>query len=153
MVILDSNSLLVLIVGLLDPNLFKNHSRTSIYEKEDFENLKLLIGDYSNLIVLPNIWTELDNLLNKSFSKNYKDSYVKNIRNVVENSTEKYLQSCKAFENYYFYKLGLSDSLILEIALECEYLISSDLSDIAKANGIKVYDLVEIRNLNLTPKP
>lgn len=152
MVILDSNSLLVLIVGLIDPNLFKNHSRTSIYEKED---LKLLIGDYSQLIVLPNIWTEVDNLLNKSFSKNYKDSYVKNIRHVVENSTEKYLQSSKAFKNYYFYKLGISDSLILEIALECEYLISSDsdLSDIARANGIKVYDLVEIRNLNLTPKP
>ncbi|MDF9800022.1 uncharacterized protein YaiI (UPF0178 family) [Catalinimonas alkaloidigena] len=48
----------------------------------------------------------------------------------------------------YFIQVGLTDALILELGKKCDLLISADstLSDIAIANGIKVFDLVQKRN-------
>lgn len=39
MILIDTNALLVLIIGLINPRLFSNHKRTSIYEEQDFKNL------------------------------------------------------------------------------------------------------------------
>ena len=54
-IVIDTNSLVILIVGLLDINLIGTHKRTSIYEESDFYNLVDYIQDINNLIVLPNI--------------------------------------------------------------------------------------------------
>jgi hypothetical protein len=47
--------------------------------------------------------------------------------------------------------MGLTDSLVLEQAKSCKLLITSDsqLSDYALAYGIKVYDLVKVKNEKL----
>jgi hypothetical protein len=36
MILIDTNALVVLLIGLIDPKLFKTHKRVSIYEEEDF---------------------------------------------------------------------------------------------------------------------
>lgn len=48
-------------------------------------------------------------------------------------------------------QVGLTDALIIDLAKHCTILITADstLSDLAIANGITVYDLVQIRNKNL----
>lgn len=150
MILIDANSLIVLLIGAIDPKLIASHKRTSIYEEEDYANLLRVIGSLDKLIVLPNIWAEVDNLLN-SFSGNYKWRYVQAFRKLIQLTSEKYIQSSTATENIHFFDIGLTDSLILELGKECELLITSDskLSDFAKAEGIKVYDLVEIRNQRL----
>ncbi len=150
MKIIDSNALVVLLVGLTDPRLFKNHRRTSIYDENDFYELQDVIGDVSEMIVLPNVWTEVDNLLN-DFSGNYKYSYISIFANLLRVSKEVYIPSDVAVEKYEFYDLGLTDSLILEKASTCQLLITSDsrLSDYAIANGIEVYDLVKAKNNKL----
>jgi predicted nucleic acid-binding protein len=147
MIIIDSNALVVLLIGFIDPNLIKSHNRTSIYDEEDYYELLQVIGDINNILVLPNIWTEVDNLLN-NFSGNYKYPYINKITDTIKLTTEKYLKSAIACENHAFFELGLTDSLILEIAKECQLLITSDsrLSDYAIANGIRVYDLVKAKN-------
>jgi rRNA-processing protein FCF1 len=146
MIIIDTNALVLLLVGLIDTKLINNHRRTSIYDEEDFYDLVNIIGDISNLIVIPNIWTEVDNLLNNSSS--YKYIYIERLTETIRGTTEKYLESHTATNENSFYDLGLTDSLILQIAKSCKLLITSDsqLSDYAIANGIKVYDLVQISN-------
>ncbi len=147
MIIIDSNSLIVLVLGLIDPNLISKHKKTSIYEEQDFTDLLTVIKDFKNLLVLPNIWTEVDNLLNR-FTGSYRYIYVKRLTELIKNSSEKYLHSNIAVESPYFSSLGITDSLILELAKECSFIVTSDseLSDYAIANGIKVYDMVKIRN-------
>lgn len=39
MILIDSNSLVVLILGLIDPELINTHKKTSIYDEEDFYKL------------------------------------------------------------------------------------------------------------------
>lgn len=100
--------------------------------------------------MLPNIWTEVDNLLN-NFSGNYKVKYIEQITNTIKLTTEKFIESKTAAESVGFYDLGLTDSLMLEYSKECELLITSDssLSDYAIAHGITVFDLVKNRNERL----
>ena len=147
MKLIDTNSLVVLLIGLIDPQLIQRHKRTSIYEKQDFDELLLFIGDIKKLIVIPNVWTEVDNLLN-NFNRGHKESYIKQITNIIKLSSEKFIASLNAVESNGFFDLGLTDSLLLEYAKECDVLITSDsqLSDYAIASGVKVFDLVKNRN-------
>jgi len=150
MILIDSNALIVLLIGLIDPKLFKTHKTTSIYDEEDFRELLHVIGDFNNIIVLPNIWTEVDNLLN-NFGGNYKYSYIQKITEIIKNTSEKYIDSKTGTECESFFDIGLTDSLVLEQAKSCKLLITSDskLSDYAIANDIKVYDLVKVKNEKL----
>jgi rRNA-processing protein FCF1 len=150
MIIIDSNALVVLIVGLVDDRLISKHKRTSLYTKKDFLDLLDVIGDFKKLLVLPNIWTEVDNLLN-SFSGDYKWKYIQSIKTSIQQTTEKYIESKKVIQNHFFWNLGLTDSLILEAGKECELIITADsrLSDYAIAQGIPVYDMVKKRNVDL----
>jgi rRNA-processing protein FCF1 len=149
MIIIDTNSLVILVLGLMNPNIINQHPRTSIYDKSDFYFLIEKIGDLDNLVILPNIWTELDNLLNK-FSGNLKDQYVNKLKQISKLSTEEYISSEKGMDFYSFHDLGLTDSLILNYATssKCEYVITSDskLSYHLLAHGVNVIDLVKIRN-------
>lgn len=147
MILIDSNALVVLIIGLVDQNLISKHKRTSIYTKKDFLDLLRVIGQFENLLVLPNTWTEVDNLLNR-FSGNYKFKYIQIARNLIKRASEQYIETKSGFQNPSFWNLGLTDTLILEAGKECKLIITSDskLSDYAQAYGINVYDMVSKRN-------
>lgn len=150
MILVDSNALIVLLLGLIDPKLLKTHKTTSIYDEDDFFDLLYVIGDLNRILVLPNIWTEVDNLLN-TFGGNYKYQYTQKITEIIKTTSEKYIKSKTGSECESFFDLGLTDSLVLEQAKSCKLLITSDskLSDYAIASGIKVYDLVKIKNEKL----
>ncbi|ARV14929.1 hypothetical protein [Polaribacter sp. SA4-12] len=83
MILIGANSLIVLILGLINPNLISNHKRTSIYEEEDFYNLIGVIENLENLVILQNVWTEVDNLLN-NFTGTYKSQYVNKITEAIK---------------------------------------------------------------------
>ena len=147
MILIDTNSLVILILGLIDPKLIKSNKRTSIYEEQDFNDLVSYIDDIEKLVVLPNVWTELDNLLNK-FNRGRKELYLEVVINTIKRTSEVYLESEKATLSNGFYDLGLTDSLLLEFSKKCELLITTDskLSDYAIGNGVLVFDLVQNRN-------
>ncbi len=147
MILIDTNAFVLLIVGLVDINLISKHKRTSTYSKEDYDKLTSIIKSYERLVVLPNVWTEVDNLLNR-FSGKYKWEYIKRLKEIVSLSSEKYLKSTLGIHSEYFVELGLTDSLLLELGKDCDLLITADssLADIARAYDIKVYDLVEEKN-------
>lgn len=147
MFLIDTNALIVLLLGIIDKRLILTHKKTSIYEVKDYENLSNFIGNFSNLLVLPNVWTEVDNLLN-SFTGNQKYKYIIAIKSLIEKTSEKYFESKNIVHNYTFELVGITDSLLLEVAKDCKFLITSDskLSDLAIANDILVYDIILKRN-------
>ena len=147
MIVIDSNALVVLILGLIDESLLGKHKTASVYTRDDFYKLLSVIQNFENLLVLPNIWTEVDNLLN-NFGGNYRRNYVLKMREVVSKSSAKYLKTRFATATYLFENIGLTDALIIEISKDCDFLITSDsqLSDYATANGILVYDMIKERN-------
>lgn len=146
MILIDTNALIVLLVGLIDVRLIKSHRRTKFYEAKDFYDLINVIGSLETLVVLPNVWTETDNLLNNFPGDKY--SYINTITNLIKSTSEKFIDSLKATECDCFYDLGLTDSLLLEYSKQCKLLVTSDsqLSDYAIAYGVQVYDMVKNRN-------
>lgn len=147
MILIDANALTVLLVGLVDTKLIGRHNRTSIYQEQDYYDLLTVIESLDKLIVLPNVWTEVDNLLN-DFSGNHKYEYILQITDTIKSTSEKYIVSLKATESDCFFDLGLTDSLLLEYSKECKLLVTADskLSDYANAYGVLVYDMVKSRN-------
>ena len=147
MVFVDSNAFVVLIIGLMDPHWLKDHKTTSIYEEQDFNNLKNAIGTFENILTTPNVLTEVDNLLN-SFSGHQKHPYIKAITDIVRITSERLVSSLDVIDYYYFRDLGLTDSIILHLRPEYELLVTADsgLSDHALSLGIPVLDLVAYRN-------
>ncbi len=147
MILIDANALTILLVGLVDINLIGKHNRTSIYQQQDYYDLVTIIESIDKLIVLPNVWTEVDNLLN-GFSGSHKYEYLLHITGTIKSTSEKYISSLKATESDCFFDLGLTDSLLLEYSKECKLLITADskLSDYANAYGVLVYDMVKNRN-------
>ncbi|WP_157807080.1 PIN domain-containing protein [Algoriphagus formosus] len=147
---MDTNALILLIVGFIDKALISSHKRTSIYEPIDFENLTFLIGDLEKVVTTPNVLTEVDNLLN-NFQKGHRWAYYQVIREIITKSSEKFLEARKVIDFDAFLQLGLTDTGILEICKNCDLLITGDskLADYANAYGIKVVDLVKIRNNRL----
>lgn len=150
MILIDTNALIILIMGRINPKLINTHRRTSIYDQEDYYNLIEFVKDISKIITLPNILTEVDNLLNSDLGK-YHYQYIKVFLEFLKQSNEKYFETKKIIESQHFLNLGLTDSAIIEVAKDCDYLITADskLSDFAKANSINVIDLVEIKNIKL----
>ncbi len=149
--LIDTNALLLLVVGIMDVRQIKRHKRLSIYDEQDFYDLFSIIQDLESLIVLPNVWTEVDNLLN-NFQGDLKTKYIFQISELIKSSTEKYLETIKVTEDYTFYDLGITDTLLLILAEKCEFLITSDseLSDYAISRGIKVYDMVLQKNKRIS---
>jgi hypothetical protein len=142
--------MLVLVLGIIDKKLISKHKRTSIYEEEDFEMLISHLSDIEKLVVLPNIWTEVDNLLN-GFRGDLKYKYFQALRTLINSSTERYLPAKSVLEKEEFWELGLTDSLLLQLSKESELLIPSDsrLVDYARSMNINTLDLVEQRNNRL----
>ena len=150
MILIDANALVLLIIGLIDQNLILRHKRTSTYSKKDYADLLLVIRDFRNLVILPNVWTEVDNLLNRLPGR-YRWQYLETVRGLTAQTSERYLTSKIGVSSVYFVSDGLTDSLLVELGKECDLLVTADssLSNIATANGIDVYDIVQRRNENL----
>jgi rRNA-processing protein FCF1 len=150
MILIDTNALIILILGLIDRRLIDTHKRTSIYEEQDYYDLLSVIVEIENLIVLPNVWTEVDNLLN-GFNGEQKHQYITKITETIKSTSEQFMSSLIGVNSDSFFDLGLTDSLLLNLAKKCDLLITSDsnLSDYAIANGIKVFDVVKNRNSRL----
>jgi len=150
MVFVDSNALVVLIIGLMDIRLLKDHNKTSIYESEDFYNLSNAIVSLDNILTTPHVLTETDNLLNK-FSGHHKYTYVKTVSELIKKSSERFIKSLDVIDHYHFSDLGLTDSVILHLRPYYNLLITADsaLSDHARSLEIPILDLVAYRNNRL----
>lgn len=151
MILVDTNTLIIIVLGLINPKLVNTHKKTSLFNEEDFYSVMDWIGDVNNLIILPNIFTEVDNLLNR-FTGKYRQKYIDVMATISCQIKEEYLPSVLGIKDYNFATLGLTDVLIIQLKDKYKTLITadSDLSDWANASGIDVLDLKELKNYKLT---
>lgn len=150
MIVIDSNSLVVLLLGRIDPHQINNHKRTSLYDDSDYDILIRLIKDFKNVKLIPNVLTEADNLLNE-MTGDLKEEYLIQLTDLMSKVDEEYIKSIEATNDYAFRDLGLTDTLVLLVAEKCDLLITSDskLADQARSRNIQVFDLVKQKNERL----
>lgn len=61
--VLDTNLIVLLVVGFTDENLIKRHKRTRIFTAEDFVLLKILIEQNPKIVTTPHVFAECSNLI------------------------------------------------------------------------------------------
>ena len=132
---IDTNLLVLLIVGSLDRELIRKHKRTRNFVPEDYDRL-IELADVLQVFVTPNTLTETSNLLN--VSQNIK--LMKQINTFIQQVIEIYVPSKEAAKNQKFNSLGLTDVVLLASISEERPLITVDfdLYGAALAKGDKL---------------
>ena len=122
LVLVDTNLLLLLVVGRTDRTLIHAHKRTSDYTSHDLENLEALIGLYDGVATTPHVLTETSNLL-RNIAGPALDRIQHSFRTFVLNSVELPLASAEGCHHEQYLNLGLTDAVIL---VACEAARSGD---------------------------
>lgn len=124
--ILDTNLIVLLVVGLADENAVPKHKRTRAYTTNDFRLLLNVISNYQKLAVLPNALSEASNLLEFDGNGLPEKIYGRFLQ-FVSSAKEIYIPSLVATERGEFRRLGLTDSATLEAAKLDVHILSADL--------------------------
>ncbi|HEY5237460.1 MAG TPA: PIN domain-containing protein [Rhizomicrobium sp.] len=125
-VVIDSELLVLLVVGIASREYISRHRRLRAYTEADFDLLSDLISRYSEIIVTPNTLTEASNLLgyvNEPIKRHVFDVF----RKFIGISGETYLESKLASERDEFVRLGLTDSVLLKASEGDRVLVTADL--------------------------
>lgn len=123
--LIDTNLLLLLIIGIFDKQFIGNYSRLNKYDDEDFEILKVFVGEFNKLIITPHILTELSNL--SFFIKEPKLSeYIQILVKTLKAFHEETLNKDAILNLNLLPKLGVTDSTFIEVAKTKKYLLITD---------------------------
>ena len=141
-IVIDSNLLVLLLVGLFDYDQIEKNRRLNNFEKEDFNKLVLLIEAVSNKIVItPNILTEVSNLT-ENYNEETQSSFFKFLEIIIKSFEEHNTASTEVISNNQraFYKFGLADSSIVNLSKEEYLIITAD---------FPLYHFLSSQNLNV----
>lgn len=148
--LIDTNSLVLYILGSTNPNYLKSnrkHARISAFDQRHYDLINGLIQTHDRLITSPNVWTEVDNLCTNYIHGDDKYTYINIMKVIINQSVEKYIETKESISDpTQFYHIGITDSIILKLAESCKTLITADsmLADFARSRSITVIDMKQI---------
>lgn len=126
-IILDTNLLVLLVVGLTDEKLISKHKRTITFLPIDFLLLKLFLEDYQQIVVTPHVLAETSNLAAQIGDPD-KSKILQTLALFIGVQEEIQYPSKSVVHASYFVRLGLTDSVILDILQDVLLLLTDDLS-------------------------
>ena len=125
-IFIDTNLLMLLVVGATGKHLIGKHDRLQAFEIEDYERLMNLVKKIGRVLVTPNILTETSNLLSQHGEP--ERSYIfEKLRAFIKETEEVPIVSEVASSNENFIRLGLTDAALLEVVSRSNPLITVDL--------------------------
>jgi hypothetical protein len=125
-VLLDTNLLVLLVVGLTSIEYISIHKKLTSFSEQDFEILETLLSEASEIIVTPNTLSEASNLL-AYIGDPAKTKIMQTFRTIIQRTQEIHVDSSRAAGRPEFLRLGLTDSVALDATLEHAIVVTSDL--------------------------
>ena len=122
----DTNLLLLLVVGSVSRNAIARHGRVREFTPDDYDTLLDLIAPVDRVLVTPNTLTETSNLLGQHREPE-RSRFFEHLRFIIEETEEIVVTSVNACRNDDFTRLGLTDAALLEVATEDTPVITVDL--------------------------
>jgi len=147
--LIDSNLLLLLFVGLYDRNRIARFKRTAQFTIDDFELLVSFVKRFKKVVTTPSILTEVSNLLGQ-LPDELKSSFYGYFAEAIRVLREQYTPSHALSNEKAFPKFGLTDTAILRAATGnylvltddfrlAQYLLSQDV-DVINFNHLRTFD-------------
>jgi hypothetical protein len=146
-VVIDTNLLLLLIVGLASPHYILKHKRVEPhFTPDDFEMLGLKIAEFSDIVTLRHILAETSSLIRQHGNPEL-GHILSTFRCFIERTVEIPATSLNAARGEEFESLGLTDAVIVQFCgLEIDgtkptrLTTDTRLADRAKSLGQNVFD-------------
>ena len=147
-VLIDTNILLMYIVGTLDPRLIPMFKRTKMFTVDDYTILCRFLHPFRSIVTAPNILTEVSNLAGQ-MAEPRRTQVFQIFSQAVKVIPEQYVQSTMAVENSVFVRLGLTDMVIAKIAEGAVLVLTDDfkLSQHLERSGLAVVNFNHVRTL------
>jgi len=147
-VILDSNLLLLFVVGTTRRSYIAIHKRLHAYSEQDFTLLLQIIERASNVVVTPNTLTETSNLLGYMAEPARAELFT-TFRALIEASEEVHCESRTTSNSPVFLRLGLTDAVLFDSCKEQLSLVTADfdLYQATLASGGSVINFNHLREL------
>lgn len=147
-VLIDSNILLLFLVGSCEPSLIGHFDRISSFNYDDFELLVNVMNRFRTVVYTPSIITEVNNLATKLYGPT-KMAFLMTLRRFVEKMVEEFHPSREVVVTEFFAKFGYADAAIA-VAAKQRYLVltnDSRLSGFLRAQEIDAINFSELRYL------
>lgn len=110
--LLDTNVLVLLCVGLADRDHVSSHKRTDAYQVEDFDLLVTLLGRFTGVMTVPHVLAEASNLLHTGFGVR-RSAPLGKLEEFIARVEEMQLPSTEGLSVAEFSKLGLTDAILI----------------------------------------
>ncbi|MBC6625722.1 PIN domain-containing protein [Pseudomonas sp.] len=146
-VLIDTNLLMLLVVGYYDKDFVFEHKRTNKFTPDDFDVLEILI-EGADIVLTPNVLTEASNLLWQC-SEPHKSLIRSKLAQIAHICDEQFIASSDVISCPEFMGLGLTDAGILELKKVSGLILTQDL-DLhlaALARGLETENFTHYRNL------
>lgn len=147
--LLDTNLLILFMLGSYSPQDIPRCKFTSSYNKEDFDLLKNYLKLAPAIYITPHILAELSNQSFQIFNGNKKSEFLKTLVSKLRSMDEKYIKLGELLKEVeLFYKFGFTDLSIFELAKREKFVVLTDdhkLHNILAANKLNTLYFTEIR--------
>ena len=148
-ILLDTELLLLLCVGIFDCQRIKRFKRTMKFDIDDFDNVQRIAGKYKPVYVSPHVLAELSNLSNALPSEVRNDYFISSKR-LIRGQFEVYIPKESIIDDVHFPVLGVADVSILLTCMERKCVLftsDSTLTQIGLHRGIKVLNYRQFRDM------
>jgi len=125
-ILLDSNLLVLYLVGLAQEALIGKHKRTQSYTIEDFLLLRAILDSKRTLVTTPGVLTEVSNLA-RQIGDPIKAQITFLLGQICQTLDERYTESARIAKGPHFTRLGLTDSGLLDLCAAGLPLLTDDL--------------------------
>lgn len=105
----DTNLMILLVVGSCSRSLIAVHKRLTAYSNADFDLLLGMISTYDKIVVTPNALTEVSNLLGYGVVEPYRTSLYKRLKVIAEQADERYEPSRFVVAEPEYPRIGIAD--------------------------------------------
>lgn len=125
LIAIDTNLLVLLVVGSASEGYIARHKRTNTYAADDFRLLRQILLTADGLVFTPHVLAETSNLV-RQFSRPGVDAIVNVLRRMIEQAREVVVTGVEAVRRPEFRYLGLTDAALLAIEAGDITLLTDD---------------------------
>lgn len=125
-IVVDTNLLILLIVGTCDIKRITKFKRTNKYMEDDYELLARFVRFFDNIVTSPNILTEACNLC-QTLNAETDHALYRAFSQIIASLNECYVASVNVLGERAFFTLGISGSVILDLCKQGRLLLTDDL--------------------------
>ena len=124
-IIIDTNLLLLYLVGIYSRPFIAKFKRTQKYSVEDFDAVVGLAGNFKSIVTTPQILAELSNL-SFQMPKSKLREYFGYLVDLLQKVREHYVEKDQLIRSNLLARIGFTDLSIIEAAKQGDYLVLTD---------------------------